>query len=156
MNSLFKQLQKMWIILELGICQLIADIIAIQHIWKIKRQTCIWYNNNKKVANVAVASISLKNSFTWRVFGACAVRTYRVNPSEDFKSMMASSNGNIFRVTGHLCGEITGHRWIPRTKASDAELWCFLWSAPESTVEAGEAGEAGDLKRHRHPIMTSL
>ena len=23
------------------------------------------------------------------------------------------------------------HRWIPRTKASDAELWCFLWSAPE-------------------------
>ena len=22
-------------------------------------------------------------------------------------------------------------RWIPRTKVSDAELWCFLWSAPE-------------------------
>ena len=36
--------------------------------------------------------------------------------------MMASSNGNIFRVTGHLCGEFTGHRWIPRTKTSDAEL----------------------------------
>ena len=45
--------------------------------------------------------------------------------------MMTSSNGNIFRVTGHLCGEFTGPRWIPRTKASDAELWCFLWSAPE-------------------------
>ena len=30
--------------------------------------------------------------------------------------MMTSSNGNIFRVTGHLCGEFTGHRWIPRTK----------------------------------------
>ena len=27
--------------------------------------------------------------------------------------------------------EFTGHRWIPCTKASDAELWCFLWSAPE-------------------------
>ena len=25
----------------------------------------------------------------------------------------------------------TGPRWIPRTKASDAELWCFLWSASE-------------------------
>ena len=25
-------------------------------------------------------------------------------------------------------------RWIPLTKASDAELWCFLWSAPEQTV----------------------
>ena len=45
--------------------------------------------------------------------------------------MMMSSNGNIFRVNGHLCGEFTGHRWIPRTKASDAELWCFLWSVPE-------------------------
>ena len=45
--------------------------------------------------------------------------------------MMTSSNGNIFRVTCHLCGEFTGHRWIPRTKASDAELWCFLWSASE-------------------------
>ena len=45
--------------------------------------------------------------------------------------MMTSSNGNIFRVTGHLCGEFTGLRWIPRTKASDAERWCFLWSASE-------------------------
>ena len=27
---------------------------------------------------------------------------------------MTSSNGNIFRVTGHLCGEFTGPRWIPR------------------------------------------
>ena len=45
--------------------------------------------------------------------------------------MMTSSNGNIFRVTGHLCGEFTGHWWIPHTKASDAEPWCFLWSAPK-------------------------
>ena len=44
--------------------------------------------------------------------------------------MMTSSNGNVSRVTDSLCGEFTGHRWIPRTKASDAELWCFLWSAP--------------------------
>ena len=40
--------------------------------------------------------------------------------------MMTSSNGNIFRVTGHLRGEFTGPRWIPRKKASDAELWCFF------------------------------
>ena len=44
---------------------------------------------------------------------------------------MTLSNGNIFCFTGHLCGEFIGHRWIPRTKASDAELWCFLWSVPE-------------------------
>ena len=47
------------------------------------------------------------------------------------RNMMTSSNGTIFCVTGHLCGEFTGPQWIPRTKASDAELWCFLWSAPE-------------------------
>ena len=49
--------------------------------------------------------------------------------------MMTSSIGNIFRVTGLLCEEFTGHRWIPLTKASDAKLWCFLWSACEQTVE---------------------
>ena len=38
---------------------------------------------------------------------------------------MASSNENIFRVTGHLCGKFIGHRWIPSTKASDVELWCY-------------------------------
>ena len=48
---------------------------------------------------------------------------------------ITSSNENIFRVTDPLCGEFTGHRWIPCTKASDAELWCFLWSASEWTVE---------------------
>ena len=59
--------------------------------------------------------------------------------------MMTSSNGNIFRVTGTLCGEFTCHRWIPRTKASDAELWCFIWSAPVYGLENHR--EAGELKR---------
>ena len=48
---------------------------------------------------------------------------------------MTSSNRNIFRVTGPLWGESTDHRWIPLTKARDAELWFFLLSAPEQTVE---------------------
>ena len=42
--------------------------------------------------------------------------------------MMTSTNGDIFRVTGHLCKEFSDPR-SPHTKASDAELWCFLWSA---------------------------
>ena len=29
------------------------------------------------------------------------------------KYMMTSSNGNISRLTGPLCGEFIGHRWIP-------------------------------------------
>ena len=48
--------------------------------------------------------------------------------------MMTSSNGNIFPVTVPLCGEFTGHQWIPLTKASDAELWRFIWPVPEQTL----------------------
>ena len=61
---------------------------------------------------------------------------------------MTSSNGDVFRVTGPLCGEFTGHRWIPSTKASDAELWCFLWFAPWINGWVNNR-EAGDLRRHR-------
>ena len=42
------------------------------------------------------------------------------------RHMMTSSNGKIFRVTGHLCGEFTGPLWITHTKASDVELWCLF------------------------------
>ena len=49
--------------------------------------------------------------------------------------MMTSSNGDISRVTGLWCGEITGHQWIPLTKAIDAEFDDFFLSAPEHTVE---------------------
>ena len=43
-----------------------------------------------------------------------------------YYSMVTSSNVNIFFVTGHLCGEFTGLRWFPHTKASDAELRSFF------------------------------
>ena len=53
--------------------------------------------------------------------------------------MTTLSNGNILRDTGPLSRESNGHRWIPVTKASDVELWFFLWSAPgqrdEQTIE---------------------
>ena len=58
---------------------------------------------------------------------------------------MTSSNQNIFSVSGHLCGEFTGNRWIPRTKASDAGALVF------SLIYAWITGwvnhrEAGDLR----------
>ena len=49
--------------------------------------------------------------------------------------MMTSSNGNIFLITGYLCGEFTDNRWIPCTKA-----WIYGWV---------NNGKAGDLRRHR-------
>ena len=52
-----------------------------------------------------------------------------------FINMMTSSNGSISRRTVPLWKESTGHRWIPIIKATDAELCCFLWTAPEQTFE---------------------
>ena len=60
--------------------------------------------------------------------------------------MITSSNGNIFRVTGPLCGVFTGHRGIPLTKASDADLLCFRWSAPWINAWVNNRG-ASDLRR---------
>ena len=62
--------------------------------------------------------------------------------------MVTSSNGNIFRVTGLLCVEFTGRRWIPLKKASHAELWCFLRFAPWINCWVNNS-EAGDLRRRR-------
>ena len=62
--------------------------------------------------------------------------------------MMASSNGNIFRVIGLLCGEFTSHRWIPHTKGQWRGTLMF------SLICAWINGwvnnrEAGDSRRHR-------
>ena len=46
-----------------------------------------------------------------------------------------------------MCEEFTGPPWIPRTKASDAELWCFLWCA--WIKDWLNNREAGDLRRNR-------
>ena len=62
---------------------------------------------------------------------------------DPFTLSMMTSNGNIFHVIGPLCGECTGHQWIP----SDAELWCFLWSSPWINGWVNNR-EAGDLRHH--------
>ena len=75
---------------------------------------------------------SVKNNRSWPV---CKIA--------NSMTMMTSSNGNIFRVTGHLCGEFTGHRWIshtqrPVTRSFDvfcdlrlnnrlSKQWCGWW-----------------------------
>ena len=62
--------------------------------------------------------------------------------------MMTSSNGNIFCVTGHLCGEFTGPRWIPRTKASDGgDVFCDLRLNKRLSKQSNR--EACDLRRYR-------
>ena len=71
---------------------------------------------------------------------------------------MTSSNGNIFRVTSHLCVEFTDNRWIPRTKASAAEPWNFIWSAwIDRWVNNSEAADLGRHRTHYDvTVMTFL
>ena len=70
--------------------------------------------------------------------------------SKFLRGIMTSSNGNIFRVTRPLCGKFTLDRWILLTKASDAELWCFLFMICAWIHSWVNNREAGNLRRHRN------
>ena len=70
------------------------------------------------------------------------------------KSKTTSSNGNIFRVTGHLCREFTGHRWIPRKKGQwrRALMFSLICAWLNGWVNSDEAVIWDAIV----PIMTSL
>ena len=63
--------------------------------------------------------------------------------------MMTSSNRNLFRVTWPFVRGIHQSPVNSLTKTNDMELWCFLLSAPEQTIETPEIWGAITL------IMTS-
>ena len=54
---------------------------------------------------------------------------------------------NIFRVTGRLCGEFTGHRWIPSQRSITRAL---MFSLNCSRINGWvNKREADDLRRYR-------
>ena len=86
---------------------------------------------------------------TWLVSNTCHPSMHPPPILKYSKNLMTSSNGNIFRVIDPLCGEFTGYRWIPLTKASDADLFAkfaLIWSWTNGSVNNRDAG---DLRRHR-------
>ena len=86
---------------------------------------------------------------SWPDFSTTSLCLYdRVD--ENITGIMTSSNGNIFRVTGPLWEESTGHRWIPFTKASDAELSSICLTCAWTSGWAKVIGNAMAL------IVTSL
>ena len=62
------------------------------------------------------------------------------------KWMMTSPNGNIFCVTGPLCGEFTGHRWISHTNCQWRVALMLLLICASTNTWANN-GDAGDLRR---------
>ena len=81
---------------------------------KIQWELCIF----RALLGLTGRSISVYH--IWALVLVCVRHHSLVSSSHKLfpTSMMTSSNGNIFRVTGPLCGEFTGHWWIPLTKPS--------------------------------------
>ena len=118
--------------------------VHIQYIpWNISTRICsVWVYCNVRYEGIrvimnpcnlfirdpSVRVVSLAFYYCLRVSEATPKDISKIGWYETHDDVI---NGNIFRVTGRLCGEFTGPRWISHTKASDAELWCFIWSAPE-------------------------
>ena len=75
-------------------------------------------------------TVSSNIAITWRRLNNCDPK----QSHDPCLSWWRHQMQDIFRVTDLLWEESTGYRWIPLTKASDAELWYYLWSAPEQTV----------------------
>ena len=96
--------------------------------------------NNAESVSLSWLSWFFSNAVIWN---ACPVRW-----GPDY-CITIVWHGNSFRITGLFSVHddvikwkhfprywpfvrgIHRSRWIPHTKASDAELWCLLWSAPE-------------------------
>ena len=98
-------------------------------------------SNNPIIAYISLIMIIIHNTVLMdkrlTIIDACLEPSVSVCDGQTFKYMMTSSNGNIFWITGYLCGEFIGNWWIPLAKASHAELWSvfFFLSAPGLTVE---------------------
>ena len=74
----------------------------------------------------------------WDTFATCC----------STQSMMTSSNENIFRVTGHLYGEFTGDRWIPRTKTRARSFDVFFDLRLNKRLSKQSWGWWFDLQSH--------
>ena len=72
--------------------------------------TLSWYNHT--IINISCGRMLVTAGYKGRLDLCLSEDTFLC------LAMMTSSNGNNFRVTGPLCGELTGHRWITLTKAS--------------------------------------
>ena len=60
--------------------------------------------------------------------------------------MMTSSNGNIFRVTGHLCGELPVAGEFPAQRPATRSFDVFFDLCLNKRL--GKQSRAGDLRRY--------
>ena len=136
-----------------------------QNDWVLWRNLIPWeiYMLFRRISDIATRSSLLWSAHVQKQsLGFCGIIILK-NYSFDFASrykyirhiLWWRHQWNIFRVTGPLWEESAGHQCITLTKASDEELWSFLWSAPEKKT-AEKAIETSVIWDIIALILTSL
>ena len=99
-----------------------------------------------------VLQICTENELHWHSSTLCIISKRFDNCALEF--MMASSNGNRFRVTGTLGAEFIGHQWI----LSQRQLtWIFdVFFVLPWTNDSANNRDASDLRRHRTLHVVSV
>ena len=108
------------------------------------RITWLFVKKQTKKTIITSSQVSYWIAWLW-ITGALPLKTDRIFVRMSF-AMVTSSNENIFRVTGHLCGEFTGPRWVPhKGQWHGALMFSLIYARIDGWVNTGEAGH---LRRH--------
>ena len=147
----------------------IHGTLLIKQVWRSSPNVVLAWtilistNHGMAIADIEISTTSAKMfvifinaRWLWEHYhGICLPRFAIIFVIVTLLPIMAASNDNFFRVTGPLCGKFTGLRWIPVTKASNTDLWCFLWSAWINDWVNDH--EAGGLRCHcDHYYITTM
>ena len=113
-------------------CESKSDLCLTLLLPKCVRYHIILKRYISRVGTDRYGKVSFKHSLFQRAIHICDGSCMYGRPHNIVwcVPMMMSSKGYIFGVTGPLCGEFTGHWWIPQTKASAGALM-FLLSVRE-------------------------
>ena len=111
----------------------------------------VWRGHHEAVVSPHKGSVvwgfneSLKKSFNELMYWVIATYIWYpeyTRPQYNRKSIVFGSKCIVlsckywfFRLAGSVCGEFTGHWWLPTQGTSNVEHWCFLICLPKHTVE---------------------
>ena len=123
------------------------DGTAVSH--DLVNKQLAWIQFNKAWKNVRHFSDSILKSISLHKDGwiGMTISLKVVPKSPEAINMMTSSNGNIFRVTGHLCGELCGSP----VKSPHKGQWrgALMFSLICARINGWvDNGDAGDFRRY--------
>ena len=132
---------------------IISSLVSSQRIYwpqfhasLLNRNILVYLLNRERFLSIPAAASS--DVIYGNSLRSCWLSNETLAPLAVELSWMTSSNGIIFRVTGPLCGEFTGHRWIPPYKGQ--WRWALMFSFICAWINGWVNNrKAGDLRRHR-------